>query len=287
MQLLGAHTSIAGGIELAIQRGELLGCTAIQIFLKQPRKLFDRDIPHSNIIKWRQKRENSKIIKFIIAHTGYLINLASPDEQKWKISVEAMADEMMRADMLQIPYIALHPGSPLHKNSWWGINRVAKAIDILYSDYNFDVNIALELTAGTGSNIGSKFEHIPKIISHSKYPHKLNALLDTCHIYTAGYDFTTPKKYEKMWELFDHIIGMDKLVAIHLNDSRYPLGSHKDRHEHIGKGYLGIEPFKLIMQDDRLYSIPKIIETPKTAGMDKENLKLLWELAGEKPPVPL
>ncbi|MCD6595967.1 deoxyribonuclease IV [bacterium] len=284
MQYLGAHISIAGGIQNSLDRALKLECTAMQIFLKQPRKLFDREIPHKNIDEWEEKSSKIKTIPIdaILAHTGYLVNLAVPDDDKWENYISAMVDEMSRADSLGILNIVLHPGSPHNRNEKWGIKRIASAIDKIYSEYKFNVNIALETTAGTGSHLGWKFEHLHDIISQSKYSEKLTVVFDTCHTFAAGYDFTTPEKYKNVWQQFDKIIGLKKLVGIHLNDSKHPLNSHKDRHEHIGKGYLGIEPFRLIMQDSRFVDIPKVIETPKDDDWDSKNLKILRELASKK-----
>ncbi|RKZ28733.1 deoxyribonuclease IV [bacterium] len=281
MQLLGAHMSIAGGVQNSLVRAEKLGCTAMQIFLKQPRKLFDREISYESIEEWKKNLKKIKTIPIdaILAHTGYLINLAVPDDEKWESYISAMADEMSRADSLGILHIVLHPGSPHDRDEKWGIRRVASAIDKIYSEEKFDVNIALETTAVTGSHLGWKFEHLADIIFQSKFSEKLDVVFDTCHAYAAGYDFTTQEKYEHIWDEFDRIIGLKKLVGIHLNDSKHPLGSRKDRHEHIGKGFLGIEPFKSIMQDSRFVDIPKVIETPKDDDWDNKNLKLLRELS--------
>ena len=290
MQLIGAHMSIAGGVDKAIDRAEQLGCTAFQIFLKQPRKLFDKPLSEQEIENWHAKLSASAIVKKVVAHTGYLINLAAPDDEKWERYIQAMADEMSRADALGIENLVLHPGSsniPSDIGAEWGIKRVAAAIDRLYSEHDFAVNIALEIVAGGGTKIGSTFEELAAIIDASKFGHKLRITFDTCHAFAAGYDFGTEEKYHRMWQQFDEILGRERLVCIHMNDSKHPFNSKKDRHEHIGKGFLGIEPFRLIMQDSSLAEIPKILETPKKNDMDRVNLKLLWELAGETPPVEL
>jgi len=285
MQLLGAHISIAGGVQNAIERGERLGCTAIQIFVKQPQKLFDKEPTEKNIASWHKKLSESGIIETVIAHAGYLINLASPEDEKWQAYTEALIDEMARCDRLKIGNLVLHPGSPHDMGELWGIKRIARAIDRIYESGDFTVDIALETTAGTGNQIGSRFENFYDIFNRSKFPDKLRVCFDTCHVFTAGYKFTTPDDYTKMWRDFDETIGIEQLAAMHLNDSKYPFDSHRDRHEHIGKGFMGNEPFRLIMQDEKLKSIPKIIETPNEDDWDMKNLQLLWELSGEKPPV--
>ncbi len=287
MELIGAHMSIAGGVHFAIDRAEQLGCTAFQLFVKSARKLFDKPLDDETIRLWHEKLARSRIVQSVIAHTGYLINLAAPDDEKWGRYIDAMAEEMARCDALGIPHIVVHPGSPHDQGEEWGIRRVAEAINYIYERNDFSVNIALETTAGSGANIGWKFEHLREIIDQSNFPEKLRVAFDTCHAFAAGYDFTNPDGYEEMWRLFDKIIGFDRLVIIHMNDSKHPLGSHKDRHEHIGKGFIGTEPFGMIMRDERLKGVPKVLETPKENDMDKRNLRLLWELAGEEPPVKL
>ncbi len=284
MQLIGAHMSIAGGVSNAILRGDELGCTAIQIFVKNARRLFEKPLDNDAIKKWSDNFNASKYVKAVVAHSGYLINLASPDNEKWERYTEAMMDEMTRCDALGIKYIALHPGSPGDMGEDFGLKRIASAIDAIYDEVNFDVDIALETTAGTGYHLGWRFEHLRKIMDNAKFGDRLKVIYDTCHTFSAGYDFTSEKGYHSVWKEFDNIIGLEKLAAMHINDSKYPLGSRRDRHEHIGQGFLGIEPFKLIMQDSRFIEIPKILETPKEDDWDRKNLNLLWELSGETPP---
>ncbi len=277
--------SISGGVDRAIDRGAELGCTAIQIFVKNARRLFENPIPDDVIERWHQKMSGNGIVKSVLAHSGYLINLAAPDDEKWERYIDAMTDEMKRCDDLGIENIALHPGSPHDKGEEWGIKRVAEAIDRIYESGDFNVNIALETTAGTGKNIGWKFEHMRDIVSASRYEHRLRLVLDTCHIYAAGYDISTPRSYELTMNQFDEIVGINRLVGIHINDSKHALGSHKDRHAHIGYGQIGVKAFELILNDERLKHLPKILETPKEDDWDRKNLRLLWEIVGQKPPV--
>lgn len=287
MQLIGAHMSIAGGVHRAIDEALELGCTAIQIFVKQARKLFDKPLTGDEIRLWSEKMKSQNIVRSVIAHTGYLINIANPEQEKWESSVKALVEELVRCDLLKIPQLVMHPGSPHDRGEKWGIKRIAEAIDRIYESENIFACIALETVSGSGSHVGWKFEQMADIISTSRYPAKLNVAFDTCHTFSAGYDFTTEEKFYKVWDEFDRIIGREKLVAIHMNDSKYPLGSHKDRHEHIGKGQIGIEPFGFFMKDKRLEQIPKILETPKEDDWDRKNLKTLWHLSGQNPPVKL
>ena len=284
MQLIGAHMSIAGGVFNAILRGDELGCTAIQIFPKNARRLFEKPLDKTAVAKWNETLAASRYVKSVIAHSGYLINLAAEDDEKWERYIEAMMDEMARCDVMGIKYIALHPGSPGDMGEEFGIRRVASAIDIIYDERNFAVDIALETTAGTGHHLGWRFEHLRNIMDNAKHGNRLKVIFDTCHTFAAGYDFTSESGYCNVWKEFDEIIGFERLVAMHINDSKYPPGSRKDRHEHIGKGFLGIKPFEMIMQDEKLIKIPKILETPKEDDWDRKNLRLLWELSGEDVP---
>jgi len=283
MNLLGAHMSIAGGIHNAIDRGAELGCTAIQIFVKSSKRLFGKPMDNEAIEQWYLKMEGTNKpkhnIQRVLVHAGYLINIASPENEKWEKYIEALADEMLRCEILGISNIIIHPGSPGDKGEKWGINRVAQALDRLYNSYDIKVNIALENTAGMGYQLGWCFEHMHDIISSMKCNENIGIVLDTCHTFAAGYEFATEKSYERTWTKFDDIIGFNRLVALHLNDSRYPYASRKDHHAHIGRGFMGIEPFRLIMCDERLKKLPKIIETPKENDWDRKNLKLLRELA--------
>jgi len=282
IQLIGAHMSISGGVDKAIDRGEKLGCTAIQVFVGSNLRLFSKPLDSKTLCSWYEKLKNAEYLQAILAHAGYFINLASPDDEKWDKYIEALADELNKCDQLGIENLTLHPGSTLGNSVEWGIKRIASAIDIVYDKYGPNSNIALETDAGQGYHIGWRFEHLRDIIEASAHKEKLRVVFDTAHAFAAGYDFTSKTKYEKMWYEFDGIIGLEKLVGLHINDSKKSLGTRKDRHQHIGKGYIGVEAFRYIMQDAKFISVPKILETPKENDWDSLNLKLLWDLANEK-----
>ncbi len=281
--------SIAGGVDRAIDRAEELGCTAMQIFVKQSRKLFDRPLKEEVVDAWHEKLSDARYLRpeGIIAHSGYLINIASPEDEKWARYVDALEAELRRCDQLGIEHLVLHPGSPKKLGVDWGIDRIIQGLDRVYSKEDIKANVALEVTAGTGGNIGYRFEHLKRIMEGARYPEKLRVVFDTCHAYAAGYKFDTPEDYEAMWEEFDRIIGLDNLVGIHVNDSKNPFDSHKDRHDHIGYGHMGTEPFRLLLADSRFTKIPLVLETPKEDDWDRTNLRLLWQLSGEEPPEPL
>jgi deoxyribonuclease-4 len=261
--LLGAHMSIAGGAFNAFAQGEHFGCTTIQIFTKSSNQWKAKELTDEEIEKYHAEQEKTGIDP-VIAHDSYLINLGSPDKALIKKSREAFLIEMNRCETLKIPVLVTHPGSHLGEGEEWGIKRIAESISWLHKKTEgFKVKIALETTAGQGTNLA--------------------VCLDTCHIFAAGYDITTKKAYEQTISEFDRIIGLDRLAAIHFNDSKKELGSRVDRHNHIGEGFIGEEPFGFFMRDKRFQKIPKLLETPKgdNGEMDKVNLDKLRKLAGK------
>ncbi|MBN2571461.1 MAG: deoxyribonuclease IV [Ignavibacteriales bacterium] len=276
-QLLGAHTSIAGGVSTAIDRANILGFNAIQIFTKNNNQWNAKPLTDIEINNFKSKLTKSNI-KIIIAHSAYLINLAS----KWKLilrkSREALVDELTRCEQLGIPYLNFHPGSHGGKGEEEGIKLIAEAINICHEKTKaFKVKSMLETTAGQGSSIGYKFEHLRKIIELVEDKNRVAVCIDTSHIFVAGYDIRTKESYNKVMKEFDKIVGLDLLKCIHMNDSKKDFATRVDRHEHIGRGYIGIEGFRNIMNDKRLLKIPKILETPKGKEQmeDLENIKVL------------
>ncbi len=277
---LGAHMSIAGGVGRAVDRGVEVGCDTIQIFTKNSNQWRARPISDEEVAGFKEKLEESGIDP-VVAHDSYLINLASPDPGLLERSRNAFLEEMNRAEALGIPYLVMHPGS--HKGSGVdvGLRTIAESFDRLHEQtVGFRLMVLLETTAGQGTNLGFTFEHLRRIIDMTAEGGRLGVCLDTCHAFTAGYDITSRNGYEKMWEEFDSEIGLDRLKVIHLNDSKKDLGSRVDRHEHIGKGTLGLEPFRMLVNDERLREIPMILETPKGPDYaeDKENLATLRNL---------
>ncbi|OQB20174.1 MAG: Endonuclease 4 [candidate division BRC1 bacterium ADurb.Bin183] len=272
--------SIAGGIDKAILRGDELSCTAVQIFLKNNTRWEGKPISEKERSDFFANQKKTGL-NHIVAHNCYLINLASPDETIFKKSMRAMSDELTRASFLQIPSLIIHPGAHKGMGTRHGINQIAGALNALFKeDIKGKVKILLETTAGQGTGIGSRFEDLAQIISDIKRPARVGVCLDTSHIFAAGYDIRTKKDYESTLKEFDSIIGIKKLCAIHLNDSKKPLGSRLDRYENIGKGSIGLDAFRFIMNDERFAEIPKIIETPKEPEpqADLENLRILKSL---------
>jgi deoxyribonuclease-4 len=279
MRLLGAHMSIAGGVDKAIERGHSIGCTAIQIFVKNNNQWFGKTLNDDEIERFLKIRHETGI--FVFAHAGYLINLASPDRANHDKSIKSMLDELKRCEALKLPFIVLHPGSHMGQGEEEGIKRIVKSLDFLFGKTaGYKVKILIETTAGQGTNLGYSFEHIAKMIKAAKEAKRLGVCFDTCHSYAAGYDIKTKAGFEKTWQEFDNIIGLNKLLAFHLNDAKAEFSSHKDRHEHIGKGTLGTEAFALLLNDRRFKDLPMVLETPKDPDMkhDIENLGVLRAL---------
>jgi len=279
--LFGAHMSIAGGVEKSLERGSELGCTAIQIFLKYNTRWKGKPLTPQEQKAFLTKKKKTGIQK-IIAHNCYLINLASPETGTYQKSLSAMKDELGRAAALEIPFLVIHPGS--HKGSGMvrGIKKIAHSLNLLLeTSLPHKVSILLETTAGQGTGIGHRFEQIAEILSLVKKKPRMGVCLDTAHIFAAGYDIRTKKAYRETLKEFDRTISLKRLKAIHMNDSKKPLGSRIDRHEHIGEGYIGLETFRFIMNDERFSSLPKILETPKRQGdkYDIKNLQILKSLA--------
>ena len=221
----------------------------------------------------------------IFAHANYLINLAATNPQFRANSIRALSEELTRADQLQLPFLVVHPGAHLGAGEEAGLERVVESIDhVLDGLPKIKTRVALETTAGQGSCLGSKFEHLAYIISCVRKPERLCVCLDTAHVFAAGYDISSDSSVRKTLREFDRVIGRNRLVAIHLNDSKTPCGSRVDRHEHIGKGRIGLDAFGFIMRDRRFHKIPKVLETPKGKEMreDVMNLKTLRALANKE-----
>ncbi|MGA1794294.1 MAG: deoxyribonuclease IV [bacterium] len=274
-RLLGAHMSIAGGVDRAIDRGVSLGCTAIQIFTGFNNRWVSRAIPSEVLERFRTK---SPLVRCIFGHNNYLINLASPDREKSRKSLVSMREEMQRAEQFGLPFLVIHPGSHMGSGESQGLRSIARNLNrVLDETSGSSVGILLETTSGQGSNLGYRFEHLAEIMSSIRNQDRIGVCFDTSHAFAAGYDLRTPETYEAAFEAFDCIIGLPRIRAFHLNDSKAGLGSRRDRHEHIGKGHLGIGAFRLLLHDERFVKIPMVLETPKGIGMeeDRRNLALL------------
>ena len=273
--------SIGGGVHRAIERSRSIDCTAMQIFVKNNMQWFARPLERAEISAFLdhvQRRE----LRSVFAHANYLINLAATNPQFHANSLRALSEELMRADQLELPFLVLHPGAHLGAGVDAGLAKIIDSIDrVLAGIPKVKTRIALETTAGQGSCVGDRFEHLAAIIANVREPERLCVCLDTAHVFAAGYELATEKLARKTFAEFDRVIGLERLVALHLNDSKTARGSRVDRHEHIGKGRIGSEAFRFIMRDRRFRKIPKVLETPKGKDLaeDVENMKTLRELA--------
>jgi deoxyribonuclease-4 len=275
--LLGAHQSIAGGVEKALQRGQEVGCDVVQIFVKTPNRWASKALEDKNIIAFGEAVTETGIWP-VFAHSLYLINLATPDDALWEKSLAALTDDLERCEMLGLPGLVIHPGSHRGSGEEVGLSRIASGLDEVHSRLpGYEVQVWLETTAGQGDHLGYSFSQLRSMIDGVHDPERLGICFDTAHAFAAGYELRTRDGYEATWEAFDAELGMDRLKAIHLNDSKKDLGSRVDRHEHIGQGLLGLEPFRFLVNDHRFRGIPMTLETDKGPDLteDRENLEIL------------
>ncbi len=275
--LLGAHMSISGSVDRALERGESIGCSVVQIFLKNSNRWVGKPIEAAEAETFRTHLQSSPI-RSVFGHNAYLVNLASPKDDLFEQSIAAMVDEIERADLLGVPFIVMHPGSPVGESEAWGLKRISEGVARIFeATAHSKVQLAFENTAGQGSNLGYRFEHLAQLITDAPDKSRVGVCLDTCHAFAAGYEMRTQKDYDATLGALDREVGLAFLKAIHLNDSKKDVGGRVDRHEHIGKGCLGLEPFRFLMNDPRLAAIPKALETPKGDDMheDVENMAIL------------
>jgi len=291
---LGAHLSIAGGLPRAVDRAEASGCEALQIFTKSAGQWRARELPDDEVALFR-RRVIETGIRPVVAHNSYLINVAAADDGLRRKSIESLRDELDRAERLGLDGLVMHPGSHTTDTVDDGLRRIAEGLaEILDSRPEGRTMLLLEHTAGQGTNLGHRFEHLAAIIDMLAGSPRVGVCLDTCHLLTAGYDICSEDGYRRTFRDFGRIVGFSRLKAFHMNDSKKPCGSRVDRHEHIGKGCLGLEPFRRILNDRRFRALPMLLETPKldTAEsrrrsdvdpLDRRNLQTLRRLMTQSP----
>ncbi len=274
--LLGSHTSSAGGLNSVFQRAESIGSTVLQMFVKNNRTWNAKPLSDKDINSFKEAWQASSI-KEVVAHSTYLINIGSKNKDTADKSTKALANEIARCEQLGIKYLVLHPGSHLGAGEDTCIKQIASNLDLVLEHSSGYTEILLETMAGQGTNIGYSFEHLAKIISLSSNNKKLGICLDTCHIFSAGYDISSQESYEKTIIKFNSILGLERLKVIHLNDSKTKCNSRKDRHEALGQGTIPLKIFSLIIQDNRFDAIPKILETPSDDKMQlyKKEIEML------------
>jgi deoxyribonuclease IV len=279
---LGAHMSIAGGLHLALTRGHALRCFAVQIFLKNQRQWAARPLGDDEVRDFRTARRATGI-RWAFAHASYLINLASPVSAAWAQAVEAFTDELERAEALGLGAVVIHPGSHLGAGVEAGPDRVSAAVgEALRRTRGYRVRVALENTAGGGGVLGKTFAELGAMLDRVDRARRVGVCLDTCHLFAAGYDVRTATGYLEAIDECERTVGLERVLAFHLNDARAPLGSGLDRHENIGRGALGLAPFRLLLADRRFAGVPKVLETPKEPEpiADRRNLAALRRLRG-------
>jgi len=275
--LFGAHESINGGAFTAIERGKQATCDTIQMFNKGNNQWKAKKLEKEEIDKYFKAIEDTGVT-VSTSHTSYLINIASPDKKLAGISTSSLKEELERCNMLKIPNLVMHPGSHVGTGEEEGVKRISKNINRIFDELeNNSVCLLLETTAGQGSHLGYTFEQLAQMIDGVKDKDHIGVCIDTCHIFSAGYPLTEPKEYKATMKKFDDVVGLDKLKIIHMNDSMKGFGEKKDRHDHIGKGKIGLEAFRNIVNDPKLKKVPMILETPKEEDLkdDIENLKVL------------
>jgi deoxyribonuclease IV len=281
--LLGVHVSIAGHIFEAVTRAEALGCTAMQIFSRDPRQWRRSKLSPADIAEFRKRRRDSAVKK-VFVHVPYLVNLASPDGRLYHGSIRACIEDIKEAEALGVDAVVVHSGSHKKRGENFGLSRVSRALNrILEKTAECKVKILLENTAGSGSWLGYKFSHQRKIIAKVRQPERVGICLDTCHAFAAGFDLSTKEGFERMAGQVEREVGFDRLELVHLNDCATALGSHHDVHQHIGKGSIGLHGFRLLLKDARFRSKAFILETPKDSDQaDRKNLTTVRRISAAR-----
>jgi deoxyribonuclease-4 len=280
--LLGAHLSVSGGLSTAFDRGQSIGTNTMQVFTKNQTRWEQKPAAAEEIARWFARQRETGIGP-VLSHAAYLLNLGTPDDALWEKSVNALADELTRAEQLGILGVVLHPGAYMNTSEETGIGRIVAGLDRAHAmTAGYKTLTLIETTAGQGSALGYRFEQLQAILTGVKAPERIGFCFDTCHVFAAGYDLRTPETYAATIAEFDRLVGLDRLKCFHFNDSKKGLGARVDRHDHIGAGLLGLAPFGFILNDPRFAATPMILETPKSEDMheDVENLKTLRGLIG-------
>lgn len=279
---LGAHVSVAGGVAKAPGRAAAIDSQVVQVFTKQPNRWVEPEIDEVTADAFREERERYAI-DFVVSHDSYLINLSTPKDDLWQRSLASFTAELRRCTVLGLEAMVTHPGNATDGDLEAGIERNARAVTQALRETPGTTRVLLELTAGSGTSVGGRFEHLAAIRAQvaDDVRHRVGVCVDTCHAYSAGYDLVGD--YDGVWSEYERHLSIDDLGLFHLNDSQHPLGSHKDRHAGIGEGTLGVEPFRRLMRDERFRAVPKVLETPKgddEVSLDRRNLSLLRSFRG-------
>ena len=279
MPPLGAHVSVAGGVHKAFARGRDIGCDAVQIFVKNASQWRAKPLAETQVGAFRSAHAGDPMP--VVAHGSYLINLCSTDPDTLDRSQTALADELARCTALGVPGLVLHPGAHLGAGEEAGLEGIARSLDRVFADHpDIDAKVLLENTAGQGTVLGSRFEQLTRIVALVDAPERLGVCFDSCHAFAAGYDLRDAAGYQDTFDAFDRALGLERLEAIHLNDSKFPLGQNKDRHQNIGQGEIGADFFARLLADERFAAVPMLLETPlgddgRGHRLDLERLRAL------------
>lgn len=266
--MFGCHMSIAGGLENALFEAESLGMGCLQVFTKNQRQWLAPKLTDEQVARWKQVQQDTGLTR-VVSHDSYLINLASPKKDVRRKSIELYREELTRCERLDIPHLVMHPGAHLGEGEEQGIVAIAEAFNQLHQQLpDLAVITCLEITAGQGTTLGYTFEQLAAIIEQVEQPQRMGVCLDTAHLLGAGYDLTSAAGAKSVLKQCDKVIGLDRVHVLHLNDSKVPLGSRKDRHEHIGHGYVSLDAFEVVVNTAKLKHATRILETPKAESPD-------------------
>ena len=273
---IGVHVSVAGGLHRGLEEARGLDCGAIQLFTRNQQQWNARPLDDEEVRLFREARAAVPGVRFAFAHGSYLVNLASPERAAWKRALGAFLDEIRRSETLGLDFVVVHPGAHVGAGEADGLKRIAEALGAAHAATpGFRVRVLIENAAGQGTALGRRFEELAWILDHADGAARLGVCFDTCHAFAAGYDLSTDDGYERTMKAFDAAVGLKRIEAFHLNDSKKGLDCRVDRHEHIGRGAMGLVPFRRLMGDRRFRRGPMVIETPKEDDMDKRNLSIL------------
>lgn len=281
-RLIGAHMPTAGGLHKAVRNGAAIGCTAVQVFTSSPQRWSFQQANEQAAAEFRQAVEETGVVT--VSHDSYLVNLASPDGELRSKSREALAAELGRCATLGIPAAVSHVGAHMGAGEDEGAKRAAEGLLAVLAETPDSVSLLMETTAGQGTVLNWRFEHVASLLDLCGGHSRLGVCLDTCHVFAAGYDLSSAEATIRMVEKFDQVVGLARLRCVHANDSKHPRGSRKDRHEHIGKGEIGESAFAALLSDARLEDVPFVVETPDAEECHAVNVAALWRLAGERVP---
>lgn len=285
---LGAHISAAGGVWKAFKRADAVGCDTLMVYTKSNRRWQAKPLAEKDVAKYHDEAAHyADRIYPLVVHAAYLINTASPDPNIWQKSADALRDEIERAEQLSVEHLVMHPGSYTSGSIEEGLDNIVRAVRMVLADTpGYGVRICLETMAGQGTNLGYTFEQLAYLLSEIDAPDRMGICFDTCHVFAAGYDLRSAEAYAATMDTVDATVGLDQIRCFHFNDSKHPLDSRKDRHEHIGRGHLGTEAFAHFVNDPRWTDHPAHLETPKKEKdddgndieMDPVNLRTLRDL---------